>query len=342
MVATVAQRTPVGELKINGQAARQGRWMKILLVDDARSVVMVMTSRLASYGYDVAVANDGQEAVKVFAEGAPDLVLMDIEMPVMNGFEATNRIRAFEATQAWAWTPIIFLTSSDTVENLVTAIEAGGDDFMSKFVPEPVLQAKMKAMSRIAGLRKSLSRANQKLQDLANQDGLTGLCNRRSMDLRIDQIWLEAVTREQGFGLLMLDIDNFKKYNDHYGHQSGDDCLRNVAQAIDVATQQSNDAGVVQGAFAARYGGEEFAVIVPCASAQALTDLAQAIVKAVFALGVAHERNEAWGRVTISVGGACVSPAQGAVVELFRQADARLYVAKHQGRNRAVLLDASS
>jgi PleD family two-component response regulator len=117
---------------------------------------------------------------------------MDIEMPVMNGFEAANRIRAFEATQQWAWTPIIFLTSSDTVENLVTAIEAGGDDFMSKFVPEPVLHAKMKAMSRIASLRASLSQANRKLQDLASQDGLTGLCNRRSMDVRTDQLWLQA------------------------------------------------------------------------------------------------------------------------------------------------------
>ncbi len=131
--------------------------MKILLVDDARTVLMVMTSRLASYGHDVVHAANGQAAVEAFAVQAPDLVLMDIEMPVMNGFEATNRIRAFEATQQWAWTPIIFLTSSDTVENLVTAIEAGGDDFMSKFAPEPVLNAKMKAMSRIATLRCSLS-----------------------------------------------------------------------------------------------------------------------------------------------------------------------------------------
>jgi diguanylate cyclase (GGDEF)-like protein len=311
--------------------------MKILLVDDARSVVMVMTSRLASYGYDLVHAANGQEAVDRFASAAPDLVLMDIEMPVMNGFEATNRIRAFEATKQWAWTPIIFLTSSDTVENLVTAIEAGGDDFMSKFAPEPVLQAKMKAMSRIAGLRKSLSQANQKLQDLASQDGLTGLCNRRSMDLRTDQIWMEAAAKAQPFGLLMLDIDNFKKYNDHYGHQPGDDCLRSVAHAIDAATRQSNELGHTQDAFAARYGGEEFAVIVPLASPEALSDLAKHIVKAVHGLGVAHERNEAWGVVTISVGGALQSPAQGEVVNAFRQADGRLYQAKAQGRNRAVL-----
>jgi diguanylate cyclase (GGDEF)-like protein len=312
--------------------------MKILLVDDARSVVMVMTSRLASYGYDVVVAHNGQEAVQVFADAAPDLVLMDIEMPVMNGFEASSRIRALESTKQWAWTPIIFLTSSDTVENLVTAIEAGGDDFMSKFVPEPVLQAKMKAMSRIAGLRKSLSRANQKLQDLANQDGLTGLCNRRSMDTRVDQLWGAAMSTSQAFGLLMLDIDNFKKYNDHYGHQSGDDCLRSVAKAIESATQQANDSGL-QGVFSARYGGEEFAVIVPHPTQEAMSGVAESIVKAVSSLAIAHEKNEAWGIVTISVGGAYVAQAQGAVVNVFRQADGRLYQAKAQGRNRAVVHD---
>jgi len=311
--------------------------MKILLVDDARSVVQVMTSRLASYGYEVAHAANGQEAVEAFALSAPDLVLMDIEMPVMNGFEACNRIRALEATRQWAWTPIIFLTSSDTVENLVTAIEAGGDDFMSKFVPEPVLNAKMKAMSRIAALRASLSMANQRLLDLASQDGLTGLCNRRSMDVRTDQLWLEAVARSKPFGLLMLDIDNFKKYNDHYGHQSGDDCLRQVALAIDDMVRQANTQGLSTGAFAARYGGEEFAVIVPNTAAQPLKTLAQGIVKAVSHLAVPHEKNEAWCYVTISVGGSQLDPAAGQLVTLFRQADARLYQAKNLGRNQAVM-----
>lgn len=311
--------------------------MKILLVDDARSVVMVMTSRLASYGHDVIAASNGQEAVAAFASVAPDLVLMDVEMPVMNGFEATSRIRALEATKQWAWTPVIFLTSSDTVENLVTAIEAGGDDFMSKFAPEPVLQAKMKAMSRIASLRASLSRANQKLQDMANQDGLTGLCNRRSMDLRTDHIWSEALAHGRAFGLLMIDIDNFKKYNDHYGHQSGDDCLRKVAHTIDATVRHANDLGLTTGAFAARYGGEEFTVVLPQATLATMHKVADSIVKAVFAVGIAHALNEAWGVVSISVGGALSNPAQGQLGELFRQADARLYQAKRQGRNHAVV-----
>ena len=310
--------------------------MKILLVDDARSVVQVMTARLTSYGYDVVHAENGQLAVERYADTSPDLVLMDIEMPVMNGFEAANRIRSLEAQQRWAWTPIIFLTSSDTVQNLVTAIEAGGDDFMSKFAPEPVLHAKMKAMGRIANLRQSLSIANQKLQSLADHDGLTGLLNRRSMDAQVDQIWFESAPQGSPFALLMIDIDNFKKYNDCYGHQMGDDCLRNVAKAIEDTTEQANQLGTTSGAFAARYGGEEFSVIIPDARPLAMEQLSDALLDSVRQLGIEHERNEAWGIVTISIGAARVEQVSGELAQVFRTADQRLYAAKSQGRNRVV------
>jgi len=309
--------------------------MKILLVDDARSVVQVMTSRLNSYGYEVVHAENGQKAVERFAEVCPDLILMDIEMPVMNGFVATNKIREIEATQEWAWTPIIFLTSSDTVENLTTAIEAGGDDFMSKFVPEPVLQAKMQAMSRIAGLRQRLSQANAKLQNIADHDGLTGLLNRRSMDRKVDQAWEYALQSGSSFGLLMLDIDNFKKYNDHYGHQAGDDCLRLVARAVESVAHSTNRQGLTVNAFAARYGGEEFAVTIPTASYQACQHVSQAIVQAVHSLSIPHEKNNEWGVTTISVGGTWLDAANGPVKHVFRLADEKLYLAKERGRNRA-------
>jgi diguanylate cyclase (GGDEF)-like protein len=311
--------------------------MKILLVEDARSVAQVMTSRLNSYGYEVVHAENGQRAVEMFPQICPDLVLMDIEMPVMNGFVATNAIRAIEATQAWAWTPVIFLTSSDTVQNLVTAIEAGGDDFMSKFVAEPVLEAKMKAMSRIANLRGRLAVANSKLQNIADHDGLTGLLNRRSMDRKVDETWSVALHTGAPLGLLMLDIDNFKKYNDHYGHQAGDDCLKSVALAVEGVAQACNVQGITVNAFAARYGGEEFAVTIPAASREAYEHLAQAIVQTVHGLSIPHAKNSDWGVTTISVGGAWLEAANGELKHVFRQADEKLYQAKERGRNRAEL-----
>lgn len=311
--------------------------MKILLVEDVRSVVQVLTGRLNSYGYEVFHARDGQEAVQMFPSVCPDLILMDIEMPVMNGFEATNSIRAIEATQQWAWTPIIFLTSSDTVKNLLTAIEAGGDDFMSKFVPEPVLQAKMKAMSRIANLRHRLAFANTKLLAMAGQDGLTGLLNRRSMDTKLDEMWLRSTFSSEPFAVLMLDIDNFKKYNDHYGHLAGDDCLKQIAGVIDDAVRRSNAMGLTIDAFAARYGGEEFAVIIPTASQAAYERLAADIVATVFQLGIAHEKNDGWGVGTLSLGGCRVEAANNEVRHVFIQADKNLYQAKTSGRNRAEL-----
>ena len=137
--------------------------MKILLVEDSRSIAILLIARLEALGHSVSHAENGAKAVELFPDAKADLVLMDIEMPVMNGFEAVSRIRAFETTQQWAWTPIIFLTASDTSESLVTAIEAGGDDFIVKSAPESVLEAKMKAMTRIAQLRQRLTEALQTL-----------------------------------------------------------------------------------------------------------------------------------------------------------------------------------
>lgn len=309
--------------------------MKILLVDDSRAIALVMTARLESFGHEVRHAPDGLSAIEMFRNEPFDLVLMDIEMPGMNGFEATTRIRGLEGHEPWAWTPIIFVTATDTESNLVTAIEAGGDDFISKTVAETVLQAKMKAMSRIAGLRSRLSLANSKLQEQANRDGLTSLLNRRAMDMQVDTLWEVATRTGSPFSLLMIDVDNFKRYNDHYGHLAGDECLRAVAGAIDACVQQAHDDRTAPGAFAARYGGEEFSVIIPDAPDGIHAGLATSLVEAVSALRIPHAENGEYGVVTISIGGACFNPAGGLIKALFRLADERLYKAKSGGRNRA-------
>ena len=311
--------------------------MRILVVDDSRTITAVFGARLVEFGHEVVIAENGQIAVECFQASAPDLVLMDIEMPVMNGFEAAKQIRAVEATQEWAWTPIIFLTASDTPENLITAIEAGGDDFIPKSAPEGVVQAKMKAMGRIAALRADLSHANCKLAAQASQDGLTGLFNRRYMDFRLDHQWGEAIRCGAPFGLLMMDVDHFKHFNDHYGHLAGDDCLRAIAAALLAVVEDVNARRLAHDAFVARYGGEEFAMMLPRCSADAVAEVARATVDAVHRKEIPHARNAAWGVSTLSVGGACIEKADGKLSPLFRQADANLYRAKQNGRNRAEL-----
>lgn len=307
--------------------------MKILLVEDSRALAAVMKARLESFGFQVTCAENGELAVAAYPTVAPDLILMDIEMPVMNGFEATNRIRALEAAQEWAWTPILFLTASATPENLVTAIEAGGDDFLAKSVPEAVLHAKMKAMTRIAALRRRLAVANRLLKEQASRDGLTGLWNRRYMDLQVDLLWTDASRHRHAFGLLMIDIDNFKKYNDHYSHQAGDDCLRALAAAVGQVAVHAQENGAAN-TFAARYGGEEFALVVPAASEAAFREIAARVVDSVREKAIAHVMNASWGIATASVGGCYRKAAGGRVVDLFRGADAALYRAKAGGRNR--------
>ncbi len=296
---------------------------------------MLLASRLTSFGHEISLAENGQVAFDKFREVAPDLVLMDIEMPVMNGFVATDHIRAFEASQGWGWTPIIFLTGASTTDNLVTAIEAGGDDLIAKNMPEAVLRAKMLAMTRVATLRQNLAQANLRLEELAHRDGLTGLPNRRYMDTKTDSAWADAISHQDSFAILMIDIDNFKKYNDHYGHQAGDDCLRSIATAIGSAATDSK----ISQAFAARYGGEEFAVVLPRVTRAAYETLAQAVVAAIRNCAMPHEKNADWGIVTASVGGAYLEQAQGGLAVLFRAADRQLYCAKENGRNRAEVGD---
>ena len=293
---------------------------------------MVTRARLESFGHEVVHAIDGLTAIEHFQKDSYDLILMDIEMPGMNGFETTTRIRALEGHEAW--TPIIFVTATDTDTNLITAIEAGGDDFISKTVPEGVLQAKMKAMSRIASLRSRLALANGKLQEQANRDGLTGLLNRRAMDQQVDIHWERASALSSPFSLLMIDVDNFKKYNDHYGHQSGDECLRAVARCLESTVSRVNETRLSPGTFAARYGGEEFSVIIPAAGHGVHAEVAADLVRAVSELAIPHERNCDYGVVTISVGAVCAAPANGAVSQYFRHADSLLYKAKEGGRNR--------
>jgi diguanylate cyclase (GGDEF)-like protein len=276
-------------------------------------------------------------AIEVFSREKPDIILLDVIMPGIDGIETATRIRALEAKGEW--TPIIFLSAMTSDEDLERGITAGGDDYIYKPVSEVVLGAKIRAMQRIIQMRtaliattRQLDSANQELKRLSASDGLTGIANRRCFDETLTREWRRARRTKSSVALIMCDVDHFKLYNDTYGHQGGDDCLRNVARAICSVMDRPAD-------IAARYGGEEFAVILPDTPVGGALVVAEKIRHAIHAMNMPHSASS-FSKVTLSLGIAAFAPEGDEPQQfLIERADRALYRAKHAGRDRVCRFD---
>lgn len=309
--------------------------MKALVIEDTLTSATLVCHQLRKIGIEPLMARDGPSGIEMFKEHRPELVLLDIIMPGMNGYEVAKRLRQLE--NDGEWTPIIFLTARTSDEDLERGIAVGGDDYLVKPVSELVLTAKVRAMQRIAQMRYSLvvltrrlDEANRQLLRLSAIDGLTGIANRRQFDEFLTREWGRATRNGSCLAMLMCDVDSFKQYNDLYGHQAGDDCLRSVARVLHEQLKRPTD-------LAARYGGEEFSVILPETPLDGAIALAERMRQAVMALGMAHA-GTASGMVTVSIGVACTWPQRNGSGSdaLLKVADGALYDAKGQGRNRVV------
>jgi len=306
--------------------------MKILIVEDSRSNLQVLTQYALAFGADVVPAESGEAAVTAFTAESPDLVLLDVVLPDIDGFEVARRIRSMESEGGW--TPIIFLSSLGKDEDIERGIMAGGDDYLHKPVSEVVLGAKVRAMERLIQMRTSLvalaselDTANQELQRLSASDALTGIANRRYFDEHITREWRRARRNASSVALMMCDVDHFKLFNDTYGHQAGDECLRRVAGAIATSLERGSD-------LAARYGGEEFVVVLCETTIGGALIVAEKIRHAVHALNIPHA-GSSLGRVTLSIGLAATVPELDDTSDnLIALADQALYDAKHNGRDR--------
>jgi diguanylate cyclase (GGDEF)-like protein len=305
--------------------------MKILLVDDTLTERMIITSYLKRMGHEVITGENGEEAVSLFKSTKPDLVLLDVIMPVMDGYQAARQIR--EATDEWI--PIIFLSAKTDPEDIAAGIEAGGDDYLTKPADKIVVGAKMGAMQRIAAMRKrllsvsqELEDANRELQRLVCIDGLTGLTNRRQLDTLLVEATRRCARGRYPVSVIMADIDHFKSYNDHYGHLEGDDCLKAVAEAIQGQLKRPADTAV-------RYGGEEFCILLPETPEAGAQHVAESIRRAVESLAISQVPGMEPDRVTLSQGFASCIPEPGFdAAQLIQRADRALYQAKNEGRNR--------
>lgn len=312
--------------------------MKVLVIEDTVTSATLVCHQLTKMGLSAVHARDGESGIEMFKRERPDLVLLDIIMPGMDGFEVAQRIREIE--RDGEWTPIIFLTARTSDEDLQRGIDVGGDDYLAKPVSEVVLKAKVRAMQRIAQMRYSLlvltrklDDANRELTRLSAVDGLTGIANRRRFDESLLREWRRAARGGLPVALLLADVDAFKQFNDNYGHQVGDECLKAVARTLEQKLRRPTD-------LVARYGGEEFAAILPETGESGALAVAEAMRAGVESLSITHRFSSAGPVVSISVGVATMVPMRGddnGFINLLKAADQALYQAKAAGRNRAQL-----
>jgi len=308
--------------------------MKVLIVDDSATIRVGLRGLVEQMGHSVIEAEDGSKGLKSYGQDRPDLVLIDVVMPVMDGYEAARRMRQIRPDE---WVPIIFLSSKEADQDLDRAIEAGGDDYLVKPVSYVVLNAKIRALQRIESTRtklletsRELAVANRELENLSRQDGLTGIANRRYFDSYLLAELKRALREHQPISLILADVDDFKAYNDCYGHQAGDDCLRQVAAALKAVGRRPAD-------LVARYGGEEFAMVLPATAMDGALDVAKLIARAMEEMSIPHARSRVSSSVSLSQGVASLIPSQDTKPEnLIELADQALYQAKQQGRNRYV------
>lgn len=298
--------------------------MKILLVEDSATLRYAISRYITEVGHEAILAQDGEEAMHIVDETAVDMIIMDVEMPGLDGFETTALIREMLGDH---WVPIIFVTGKSEEGDFKDGIEAGGDDYLIKPVSRVILKAKIRAMERIIDMRNQLNKANRELTELSERDSLTRLYNRRTFENRTAEYWRQAIRSRDPISILLLDIDHFKAYNDYYGHLAGDDCIRRVAQAIAECASRPGD-------IVARYGGEEFIVLLTNTPESGARHVAEQIRQAILSLAIEHSESSASEYVTISVGGATlVNTQNGEPKALIHAADQALYRSKDNGRN---------
>jgi len=296
---------------------------RLLVVDDQPTNVQAIYQAFAG-DHQVLVATGGEQALALAASKQPDLMLLDVEMPGTGGYEVCRRLKADPATRD---IPVIFVTAHREESAEALGLDVGAVDFISKPINPRIVRARVRT-------HLMLKAQSDLLRNWAYIDGLTGVHNRRHFDQRLAAEWARATHSGAALSVVLIDVDHFKRYNDHYGHQAGDACLRDVAAALGLALARPGD-------LLARYGGEEFACLLPDTAADGALACAARLGQAVAALQIVHAAADA-GIVTASLGVATLPAAadgRNATYRspdaLLRLADTQLYQAKANGRNRA-------
>ncbi|WP_244249197.1 diguanylate cyclase [Vibrio fluvialis] len=292
----------------------------VLVVDDQATNIQLIYQLLKNE-YDVLMATTGQQAIAVCREHKPDLILMDVLMPDINGWETCKILKRDPDI---ATIPVIFVTALTDQDDENACWDAGAVDFLQKPINANTLKHRVRA-------HLTLKHQSDLLRSLAYVDGLTGISSRRHFDQYMEAQMGHAFRKQESLGVLLIDIDFFKQYNDRYGHIAGDDCLRQVAQSLKQSCLRSAD-------MVARYGGEEFVLVLPDTNERGLERIAQRIKQQLEQEAIAHIGSPT-SLLTVSAGGAVYLPGElpdGAEAMLIL-ADTMLYKAKAEGRNRSCI-----
>ncbi|HSQ29913.1 MAG TPA: diguanylate cyclase [Gemmatimonadaceae bacterium] len=316
------------------EAPRDAEPARILIVDDHEDNVELLRARLEAWGYQALTAGDGDEALSKVDEDPPDLILLDVMMPKIDGIEVARRVKG---NSSLPFIPIIMQTALDTTESKVEGLEAGADDYITKPIDFAELKARVNSMLRIKRLQdeleereRQLLEANERLRHMSQTDALTGLDNRRHLEERLDEMFEHARRLNEPFACVMCDLDRFKSVNDTYGHQAGDAVLKQFARILRHEVREIDRAG--------RYGGEEFMLLLPGTVLDAAVTFAERVRKQVEAHTFTFDGTSI--RRTASFGvSAWPHPRIANSDVLVRAADDALYVAKETGRNKVVRFD---
>jgi diguanylate cyclase (GGDEF)-like protein len=303
---------------------------RVLVAEDDAMFRRILQSWLENWGYRVTVAGDGARAWRILQQDfPPQLLILDWIMPEINGLELCRKVR--ERNQS-PYQYILLATAKDGKQDLVRGLEAGADDYLTKPFDRSELQARLRACNRILTLQDSQIRAQELLRFQATHDQLTGVLNRAEILETLRRELSSAAESASFTGVLMMDIDHFKRINDNYGHLAGDKVLKEVTQRITRAVRGYDSVG--------RYGGEEFVVVMPDCSRDQIDQSAERVRSAVDNGPVLIEGLEVL--VTVSIGAAVTGNGSTSDTEVLAAADRALYRAKEIGRNRTVLSDSVS
>ena len=290
---------------------------RILIVDDVPSNIHALSGVLRGE-HEIFFAADGQRGFDLACALLPDLILLDVMMPGEDGYAVCRRLKAEPST---ADIPVIFITAMSEVDDEARGFEAGAVDFIPKPIRPLIVRARVGTHVRLK---------RQALRRVSLLDGLTGIANRRCLDETLASEWARGARAGRPLAGVMVDVDHFKAYNDHYGHGAGDDCLRATAAVLAAVAARSSD-------LVARYGGEEFACLLPETDEAGAAAFAGRLMEAVASLALPHAASPVAPRVTVSIGYAALVPrASVSAGTLFAEADAWLYKAKRGGRNRVL------